>query len=160
VYGREYFVFDPHARTVEKAPTDWGRRAWAFPFVDGRTELITEVAFDTDRGHEPGPAVGKHLLDGQLIWRHPTVDPPFDVIADKDGKAVISLGITEEEWSKREWSAASRRQMLELCYVRCLAPNGDELFTWQPGMRFRTYLAIGAGGEIYAVAGGKLWAIG
>ena len=84
----------------------------------------------------------------------------MDVIADKDGKAVISLGITQQEWDKREWSAASRRQMLDLCYVRCLAPDGKELFTWQPEIRFRSPLAIGASGEIYATAGGKLWAIG
>jgi outer membrane protein assembly factor BamB len=151
-YGIDgYCVFDPGARTVERVPWELHGRAWAVPFVGGGTELITKVG----RG-----LVGKHGLDGQRVWRHSTVDDPFDVIADKDGKAVLSVGITQQEWDKREWSAASRRQMLDLCYVRCLAPDGTELFTWRPEMRFRSPLAIGAGGEIYVAAGGKLWAIG
>ena len=157
-YGAEgYFLFDPATRTVEQVPKgQWARsRCWALPFVDGRTELITNLG-----RHPAGRIVGKHLLDGQLVWRHTTVDDPVDVIADKDGKAVISLGITQQEWDKREWSAASRRQMLDLCYVRCLAPDGAELFTWRPEVRFRSPLAIGAGGEIYVAAGGTLWAIG
>lgn len=156
-YGAEgYFVFDHATRTVEPVIKKWARfRGWAFPFVNGRTELITNLG-----RHPVGRVVGKHLLDGQLVWQHTTVDDPVDVIADKDGKAVLSLGITQREWDKREWSAASRRQMLDLCYVRCLAPDGKELFTWQPEIRFRSPLAIGASGEIYATAGGKLWAIG
>ncbi|MGH2722368.1 MAG: PQQ-binding-like beta-propeller repeat protein [Actinomycetota bacterium] len=146
-----YYVFDPGAETVDRIPSQLHGRAWALPFVDGRTEVITKVG----RG-----LVGMYGLDGQTVWRHGTVDDPFDVVADKDGKVVLSVGITQREWDKREWSAASRRQMLDLCYVRCLSPDGEELFTWQPDVRFRSHLAIGAGGEIYAAADGKLWAIG
>jgi hypothetical protein len=157
-----FFVFDVINRTID--PVDAlvpnGYPA-AFPTVEGKTQLITSLGTAFGFGLTPkGWLVGKHDLDGHLIWEHDTGIEPELIIADRAGKAILATSVSWREWEKRKWSPAARPQMLDHCYVRCLAADGEELFTWWPETPFSSPLGMGSAGEIYVAADGKLWAIG
>jgi hypothetical protein len=156
-----FFLFHVSNKTVEPigARLSWGYQA-AFPVVEGKTQLITSLGTAFGFGRTPkGWLVGKHSIVGDLAWEHDTGIEPDFIVADKAGKAIIATSTSWREWEKRKWSPAARPEMLDHCYVRCLATDGEELFTWWPETPFNSPLAIGAAGEIYVVAGGKLWAL-
>jgi hypothetical protein len=92
-------------------------------------------------------------LTGQVVWRHTLGVPPGIPIADAAGKLFLGCSPSFQRWLKYEIRP-------DESFVRCLSPEGQELWTWfAPGPPSHT-LAIGAAGELYVAAEGRLFAIG
>ncbi len=157
-----YVAFDLSSHTVrrlERLP--FGTRA-ALPWVPGKGPCLVNT-----RGEEPdihrgesGLHIWMYDLEGRLCWKHQIGEVPRAIIADAEGKVIVSRSCGIEHYEHHQGDPVSREAMDKECFVRCLSAEGKELFTWYPEGAFESPLAIGAGGEIYVAARGRLWAIG
>lgn len=161
--NRGYRILDVESRTVRPLGAHLLPTAnAALPDVPGVGPLlISETGRKKDRhGLLTDQHIGMHDLTGQCLWERSTGIRPHILIADGAGKTIVACSPSLDHWKKHEWSKPSREAMLEQCYIRCLNSTGDEVFTWHAGAPFMSQLAIGAKGELYVAARGKLWAIG
>jgi hypothetical protein len=97
-------------------------------------------------------------LNGRVVWQHEIKRDiqPGRLIADAAGKIFFGCSPSFERWEKYHGGYG----LSDVCFVRCLSPEGQELWTWfAPGPLSHTS-AIGAAGELYEAAEGRLWAIG
>lgn len=95
-------------------------------------------------------------LDGQHVWSHNPGARPLAISTDSMGMCFIACSPALDYWDKyRDWY-----HLEDECFVRCLTPTGAEQWTWKAPGPLSPILAVGAAGEVYAVADGQLWAIG
>jgi len=92
---------------------------------------------------------------GQPRWTHQTTARPVAIVADARGYSFIVCSPAPDYWVKyRSWYHLDAD-----CFIRCLTPDGVEVYTWHATGPIAPVLAIGDAGIVYAVADGRLWAI-
>jgi hypothetical protein len=73
-------------------------------------------------------------------------------------KVFLACSPSFGRWEKyRHWP---QYDLEKECFLRCLGPDGQELFTWYAPGPISEPLAIGLGGELLLVSEGQLWVIG
>jgi hypothetical protein len=157
-----YVAFDLSSYTVKRLESlPFGRRV-ALPWVPGTGPCLVNTRGEEPDTHrnEDGLHIWCYDLGGRLCWKHPIGDVPYKMIADAEGKVIASHSCGFEYYEKHKEDRARREALDRECFVRCLSAQGEELFTWYPEGPFDSPLAIGAAGEIYVAAKGRLWAIG
>lgn len=154
--GHKYLIFDVQQHTVQPLGTHLPPHALqALVSVAGTPHLATIGLPVTTTHSERVPTIVLVSLDGVYRWQHTLPITPSDILADRVGHIVVACSPSFAYWEKyHQWY-----KLHEECFVRCYDSSGVTQWTWFAPSPLGGPLAVGALGEIYAVADGRLWAL-
>ncbi len=158
--GYGFYIFDIGAYTVRPLGVHLPLgEPLAVPHLQSTGSCLVTVAWpEEDEYGSLRSGVIMVDLQGNVLWTHRTAIKPHAIVADVMAKVFLACSPSFGRWEKyRHWP---QYDLEKECFLRCLGPDGQELFTWYAPGPISEPLAIGLGGELLLVSEGQLWAIG
>jgi hypothetical protein len=149
--GRGFYVFDPGARRVDRVSPPVGVHRPVVATPDNRLALMGP----TD---EDGPDIWWTVLlvepAGTPLWSHRLVAEPIALLAAGGGVVAVASPSLERWRRYHAWQDLS-----EDCFVACLGPTGERLWTWPAPVPLTYQPAADDAGTVYVATTNRLWAL-